>query len=402
MDWANSSHPGVLAAKRLAKWALRRTVYRRAVYRPRREERPFLLRLDVNNTCNMLCKGCFYPRYLATRPPKRYMPVEEFKTLVDRLFPYAYMAQLACGFEAMMHPRFAEIVRLMDRWPVPNGGIVTNGALLSGMNAEALLDSRTIRTVSVSLDALDPEVFALVRGRPLAERVRRNVEEFLEKRRARGQALPSLKLNVTVMRSNAADLPSVMRWAAAEGVDEAQFNHIEPFGEANPESMIHDPEGYQALVEDILGQAEAAGMRAFIPPAFSADVFDWSAKQYRWSNYQDAAPGAYDKASTTRFDPRADHPYPSGVYCVCPWMTLNVDAWGNLYPCGPRAGGPPFANILRQDLDEAINSMKFLRLRRAMLRGEQEERCPGCRTTMPYADPLKRKTTRRLADDERD
>ncbi|HUT22905.1 MAG TPA: hypothetical protein VM492_01040, partial [Sumerlaeia bacterium] len=104
---------------------LTRTFYRDAHYRPRKEDRPFLVRLDINNTCNLRCLKCFYPDYSARGFPKRYMPLSEFRVLASRLFGYTYFLQLACAFEPLLHPEFVEILETTDRYGIGNVGLVT-------------------------------------------------------------------------------------------------------------------------------------------------------------------------------------------------------------------------------------------------------------------------------------
>jgi MoaA/NifB/PqqE/SkfB family radical SAM enzyme len=373
-----------LIAKNAAKWWLRRTLYRRAVYLPRPEQKPFMLRLDITNMCNLACKKCFYPAFAAEGHPSHAIPLDDFRLLASRLFDYAYCLQLACSFEPLMHPGFAEIIEEIDRHPIPNVGMVTNGTLLRGEKAEVVLKSKRISDLSISINSLDPATYEKLHGRAMGPRVVENAELFLALRRERGGDGPHVKINTVIMRSNLDELPGIVAWAADHGVDEVQFIHVEPFSEQNDESLAATPEAYNRVRDEARGVAKQRGIGLFLPPPMLPQFHDAATGGYAWRHCETQPLPSTDDMP---FDP---HPYPTGLHCICPWMTMVIDCWGNLFPCAHR-NTEPFANILRDDLPQALNSIRILRLRRAMLRGRHREACPSCRPASPYSDPLTRR-----------
>ncbi len=379
----------------IAKWILQRTWYRRALYLPPESDRPFLLRLDVNNTCNLLCKKCFYPEFSARGIARQQMPLDDFRTLASRLFRHTYSLQLACSFESLLHPQFPGLLREIDRHGVPNVGMVTNGTLLTGERAEAIARSKSLKDLSISVNALTPETYQALHGKPMLERVKENVERFLELRRRLGGTSPRVKINTVITRTNLEELDKVLEWSAAMGIDEAQFFHIEPFGEANDESVATAADEYNAVRDRLRAAAREKNMAIVLPPPILPEYYNPVTGHYEWLHTLDAAPGESPPAPTEKTDP-ADrmplHPYPSGVHCICPWMTLIIDCWGNLYPCGHRMA-EPFANILRQPREEALNSIRILKLRRQILQGRHEQACPFCKPSHTYSDPMKRRAT---------
>ncbi len=368
-------------AKEALKWALRKTWFAGAVYRPVQADRPFLIRLDTTNRCNLACKQCFYPAFIQSPPAAHCMSVEDFRVVAGRLFPYAYCLQLSCSFEPLLHPHFGEILTETARHGVPSVGLVTNGSLLDGERADALLDTQAVHDLSVSINSLDPATYADLHGKPWVERVRGQVERFLEARRARSLRFPRVKINTVVMRSNLEELEALLDWAARVGADCVQFSHVEPFGPPNEESVAALPERYNAVRERLLGLARARRMDLLVPPPMRPELLDPESGCYRWPD----PPGK----SPAPFSP--EHPYPADVLCICPWMTLVIDCRGDLYPCAPRTHHPPFANILRQEIPQALNSMRILRLRKALLCGQHREVCAFCKPGAPYGDPLRRR-----------
>lgn len=382
--------------KPAAKWLLRRTLYRSAVYLPEASDRPFLIRLDINDTCNLRCKKCFYPAYRACGDGGHQMSFEEFRLVAARLFYHTYAMQLGCSFEALTHPRLPEIVAELDRYDIPNVGMVTNGTLLSGERARAIAQSRSIKDLSVSLNALRPATYEALHGRPLLERVLKNIEDFVALRNAAGGPPPHLKINTVLMRTNLGEIEDLLSWCQSHGVEELQIVHVEPMEPGNDESLLAEPAAYNAAHARLRAQAAGGPTLLLLPPPMLPEYRDPATGLYRWLHGTDSLPrdegipvvsheGDAAGPATAQLPP---HPYPHGVHCICPWMTLMIDCRGNLNSCSHRMQ-QPFANILRQEREEALNSIKILRLRRAMLRGRHGEVCPFCHTGQPYGDPMR-------------
>lgn len=392
--------PNVLisASKKAAKAVLRATWFRKDVLRPRREEKPFLVRLDVNNSCNMLCDKCFYPDFVKKNIPPHRMSVDEYRLLASRLFEYAYGLQMACAFESLLHPQYVEMLEITDRYDIPFVGMVTNGSLLTGEKARAIARSKTMKVVSISLDAVSPGIFEKVRGKPFLDAVLRNVEDFQEMRRSAGKPYPVLNVNARIMRSNLRDLPRLLEWCGERGIEKAQFFHVFPFAKENDESAIHVPLEYNAVREELLALARKYPVECQIPPPLDPErpdsetgngiLPDWVLEE---KPQPSGAGGPGSGAPGTPGAPGAEvslpYPYPRGVFCICPWMLVSVDCYGDLRPCGRRFEDV-YGNILRQDLNEAMNSIKILKLRRAIRKDRREAACLGCRRVIPHAEPM--------------
>lgn len=361
------------------KWKLlRATRYKDAVYHPKAEDRPFMVRLDVNNSCNLLCKLCFYPEFAKKGGRRDYMSPEDFESMAEKLFPYVYSMQFACSFEAMMHPDYARLLEIMDRYAIPHVGTVTNGTLLKGKKAEALLRSRSIKLLSISLDAIKPETYRLLRGRPLLKEVLQNIENFLADQEREGKPYPRLLVNARIMASNLEELPRLVEWCGERGILDMHLLQVLPFSPENEESLARDPERYNTMRQNLLETGERLGMRLVLPEPIEngteGEIFQ---------------PPPQETNGIRRLPVKGlnPHPYPQGVFCVCPWMTLGINAQGELTPCSHRFEYR-FGNILHQSLFNAINTPDILRLRKAMLQAGGKSPCPHCSVTMPYSDPM--------------
>ncbi len=376
--------------RRAAKWALKKTFYRDCVFHLRKEDRPLFSRFDINDTCNLLCKECFYPDFAEKFSEKRYIPVDAFELIASRAFDYMYSLQIGCSFEPMLHPEFAEIVRITDSYSLPWLGMVTNGTMLSGAKATAILNAGSMKTVSVSNDAIDSKTYEAIRGRPMLDRVMDNMANFIAERDRRGQETPVLVANTLIMRSNLNELPRLMEWYIEQGMEAVQFFHVEPMGRDNPESVVGVPEEYNRIHDEIGAAAKGSKTKLIIPPPLTPEYFDADKCAYQWRRHQDSKASEHDTLHVSKSSSDEPSPYPKNVFCIFPWMGLQIDSWGNLFPCS-RKLEEVFGNLIYQDLDDAINNIRYLRLRRSMLSGKHEVSCTGCRASHPNSEPTQRK-----------
>ncbi len=383
--------------KEATKWLLRQTLYRQEVYHPSVEDKPYLVRLDINDTCNLACKMCFYPEFAAQFKPNNYMALDDFKKIAREIFPYTYYLQLACSFEPLLHPQFVEIVEEIDKYNVLSCGLVTNGTLLRGKRALAILDSKSIDTISVSIDGITPETFEAIRGRPMLEKVLDNLADFQQMKRDRGTKNPQVKMNTVVMRSNLHELKDLMLWCVEHEIDQFQCSHVEPFGQNNDESVFHCPTEYAQVRDELLALSRKTGLSLFFPPPMEPEFYDEKLAKYVWKHCENELVDLKKKQSENRDGYASEisretaimltHPYPENVPCITPWMTLVINVHGDISPCGYRLGMPT-GNILRDSHQVAVNSIKILKLRKALLNGRKDESCPMCSSCHPNLEPM--------------
>jgi len=68
----------------------------------------------------------------------------------------------------------------------------------------------------------------------------------------------------------------------------------------------------------------------------------------------------------------------SKVFCMFPWMHLNVTPKGNIYPCCSSDYTTPFGSTKETTLAEAFNNDKMKDLRLKMVNGEKSDICTFC------------------------
>lgn len=69
----------------------------------------------------------------------------------------------------------------------------------------------------------------------------------------------------------------------------------------------------------------------------------------------------------------------SRVFCMLPWVSLNIHPTGKVFPCCLHAYGlPPLGNLRESRLEQIWNSGEMKRIRRNMLEGKESPQCARC------------------------
>jgi cyclic pyranopterin phosphate synthase len=155
------------------------------------------LRISVIDRCNFRCPYCMpeeqYPRDAAFLSQRERLTVDEIARLA-RLFVAQGVTKLRLtGGEPLLRRDLPEIVRRLAELPGVDLALTTNGALLAAQ-AQALRDAG-LQRLTVSLDSIDPAVFAAMSGG------RGRLDEVLAGIAAAERAgFARIKINVVVLR----------------------------------------------------------------------------------------------------------------------------------------------------------------------------------------------------------
>ena len=188
------------------------------------------LRISVTDRCNFRCRYCmpvevFGPGY-AFMPREDLLTFEEISSLVRVLVPLGVEKIRLTGGEPLMRRGLEDLVAMIAAVDgVKDIAITTNGVLLAH-HAEALALAGLNR-VTVSLDALDSEIFAKMNGvGAKVERVLAGIEA------AKTFGLP-VKVNAVIQRGvNEGEILPLARWAKRASVDLRYIEYMD-VGETN-------------------------------------------------------------------------------------------------------------------------------------------------------------------------
>lgn len=183
------------------------------------------LRLSVTDRCDMRCVYCM-AEHMTFLPKAQVLTLEELDRIASAFIGLGTRKLRITGGEPLVRKDVMSLLTRLSRHLVSGAldelTLTTNGSQLAKY-ARALADIG-VRRINVSLDSLNPAVFArLTRGGDLNA-----VLAGIEAARAAGLAV---KINTVALRQdNAAELPALIQWAHALGMDMTLIETM-PMGE---------------------------------------------------------------------------------------------------------------------------------------------------------------------------
>jgi len=202
------------------------------------------LRISVTDRCNFRCRYCMpveiFGAGYAFMPREELLTFEEIAELVRCLVPLGVEKVRLTGGEPLLRRGLEDLVAILAAIDgVKDIAMTTNGVLLAH-HAEALALAG-LKRVTVSLDALDREIFAKMNGvGARVERVLAGIEA------AKVFGLP-VKINSVIQRGvNEGEILPLARWALNSGVDLRYIEYMD-VGETNGWKMAEVVTGNEIL-----------------------------------------------------------------------------------------------------------------------------------------------------------
>ncbi len=282
------------------------------------------LRISVTDRCNFRCRYCmpaevFGPGY-AFMAREELLRFEEIITLVRALVPLGIGKIRLTGGEPLLRRGLEDLVAMLAAVVgVHDIALTTNGVLLAH-HAEALALAGLNR-VTVSLDALDGEIFAKMNG------VGAKVERVLAGIQAAQTFGLPVKVNAVIQRGvNDAEILPLARWAKAVGVDLRYIEYMD-VGETNGWRMPEVVSG-----AEILSLLQREFVLVAREPAYRGEV------AAHWRHVDGTAEVGLIRSVTVPF-------------CGdCQRLRLSAD--GKIFTCLFAAEGHDVRRILRDGADE--------------------------------------------------
>ncbi len=190
-------------------------------WRMRRRELTFVS-FNVTNRCTQRCPMC---GVWAT--PSDEMSVDEIAVMMTQLRAVGVAAIEVSGGEPFLRPDIFEMLAVLDRLGFLYS-INTNGTLLTPELIERLASCSGLLQLAVSLDSLDRDRYAQLRGTDSLARVL----ETLDAIAAAPRRLPA-KLNVTMSRVNRDEILDILAFAKQRGLGMSVFPVIQGSGLAH-------------------------------------------------------------------------------------------------------------------------------------------------------------------------
>ncbi|HEV7213596.1 MAG TPA: radical SAM protein [Chloroflexota bacterium] len=315
------------------------------------------LYLEVSNYCNSLCATC--PLTFFGNGSPQNMGFEEFRLVVDQV-PDLTRAVLHGIGEPLLNPHLPQMIGYLKA----RGTHVvfnSNAILLTPRRQQQLIDAG-LDEYRASLDAGTAATYLKVRGVPAYERVLRNLTSFMETKRRLQAERPHVSLWFTTLRDNIEELPGVLDFAIASGIQEIHVQRLVYFGEglAVAEQSLY--QRLQAREQELLADCEALCRRHGL-------IF--------------SAAGATEPLLSLSGARVAQQQRP-WQRCNRPWTHSYVTSRGDVLPCCfvhfvARDQAPfTLGNAYAEPLAEIWSGEKYREFRRRFLSDDPPSCCAGC------------------------
>lgn len=168
-----------------------------------------LIAMDITNNCNLRCPFCLvdYSRIRTTElmSEQTFQQAMKLTHLVsDGMF------HLSCLHEPTLHPRMAELLRMVPKDQAHQFFFTTNLARpLKDEDFEAWANSG-IRRIQISIDSLDPEVYPVLRKHGRLNVFQDNLSRLVHIFRSHPKP-PELHYITVAFKSNMAEAPELVR-----------------------------------------------------------------------------------------------------------------------------------------------------------------------------------------------
>ena len=183
------------------------------------------LRVSVTDRCDLRCTYCMSER-MAFAPRADLLTLEELDRLCSLFIGRGVRKLRLTGGEPLMRKGLTDLIASLSRH-LRSGALdeitlTTNGTQIA-QHAQKLADAGVNR-INVSLDSLDRETFARIARRD-------RLGQVLDGIAAARKVGLKVKINtVALKRDNAHDIPNMIRWAHAQGMDMTLIETM-PLGE---------------------------------------------------------------------------------------------------------------------------------------------------------------------------
>ncbi len=172
------------------------------------------LRISVTDRCDLRCRYCMSEK-MTFLPRDQILTLEEIAIIADRFIARGVKKIRLSGGEPLVRRDFGELARRIG-WHVKHGSLdeltlTTNGTQLAE-NADMLVEAG-MKRINVSLDTLDPDLFASITRRGDLSKVLAGIAAALD-------AGLKVKINMVALKGlNDGEFLPMLRWCDAQGHD---------------------------------------------------------------------------------------------------------------------------------------------------------------------------------------
>lgn len=215
--------------------------------------------VDITNKCNLRCTMCHFSFDRVFYRKTEHLTPENFRKIAAKTFPVAHTVVLSAGSEPTVSPYFESILSIASEYSPPKLQFLTNGTLLRPPVVDKILKSG-VTQIDVSIDGANASTYQKIRRGAKFSTLIENLKYLRDEKSRRGMRLPLIQFNLTLMRSNLAELESFVDLAEDCGVERIGARHLMPYAGLNVanESLSLIPDEADDHFRNFLARVEAS------------------------------------------------------------------------------------------------------------------------------------------------
>jgi len=227
---------------------------------------PVILDIVPTKVCNLNCIFCV--QY--DSGDARYLSLDDFQKIAEKLFPYAFFVNFCSGGEPFLNKNFMEFLSICKRYKILIN-IVSNGTLLSEPICRELIENGRIRRFSFSFDGIKRETVESIRRGINYQKVIDNMCLMAGLKSKNKQRSPLLEIRYAAMRRNIEELPELLKYASRIGINQVNVNYLNVSNDIDKkESLFYHKELTGKIFGESAVRAKELGIRLILPPLAEA------------------------------------------------------------------------------------------------------------------------------------
>jgi radical SAM protein with 4Fe4S-binding SPASM domain len=200
---------GVRSMRDRERWKAFRVAYHEAQQLTKFTEFPLQVDFELNSTCQMKCRFCLHGH---EHVKKVLLSFDDFKRVIDEGSRYG-LCSIKMNYinEPLLNRDLDRYVAYARSRGVLNVYFATNGILLNRATARRLIEAG-VSKIMVSLDAVTPETFKLMRDSEQLEEIVDNIRGLIDLRNSLGLNYPLVRVNFLRSAINAHEADDFVRY----------------------------------------------------------------------------------------------------------------------------------------------------------------------------------------------
>lgn len=283
------------------------------------------------------------------------MSLDLFEQLAEDSFPFADRVTIGFAGEPTLHPQIGEFLKIARSFGI-EVEVYTNGTTLH-KDTVCQAIAQYADWLVVSMDGAEEETFAQIRGGASLRSIETSIGAIRDYARTIERHAPlRIGAHCTIMRSNIAQLKSLVEKAHRLEIDRVSSSHIGIFdGNLQEESLFLYREESDRNIQAALERAAELGVQTDFPPQFGATT-----------------------------NAISDHRYS----CFQVNYSLIVLSNGNVLPCCHAAARwrLVMGNLRQSRLPDIWYGYRYELLRRCFMQSDLPPACRDCATNNPFMD----------------